>query len=79
MKNTLIIFGALLSLIISCVILLIYLWTQVPMGLPLALLLWALVFVILALVGCFAWLAGGLRRKKKAETPQLHMKSQMKG
>ena len=69
MKNTLIILGALLSLIISSVILLIYLWTQVPIGLPLALLLLALVFVILALVGSFAWLANGLRRKKKAETP----------
>ncbi|HEX9261859.1 MAG TPA: hypothetical protein VF893_04960 [Candidatus Bathyarchaeia archaeon] len=66
MKNTLIILGALLSPIIACVILLIYLWTQVPMSLPLAILLWALVFGIFALVVCFAWLAGWLPRKKKS-------------
>jgi len=66
MKNKWIILGALLSPIISGGILLFYLWTQVPMSLPLAILLWALVFVIIALVGCFAWLAGLLPRKKKS-------------
>jgi len=36
------------------------------MSLPLALLLWALVFGIFALVGGIAWLAGWLPRKKKS-------------
>jgi hypothetical protein len=44
----------------------IYLWTQVPMSLQLALLLWAVVFGIFALVGGIAWLAGWLLRKKKS-------------
>jgi uncharacterized BrkB/YihY/UPF0761 family membrane protein len=65
MKHSWIILGALLLLIAS-VGLLVYLLTQVAMSLPLALLLWALVFGILALVGGIAWLAGWLPRKKKS-------------
>jgi predicted flap endonuclease-1-like 5' DNA nuclease len=66
MKHSWIILGAFLLLIVSVGIL-IYLWTQVPMSLPLALLLWALVFGIFALVGGIAWLAGWLPRKKTPE------------
>jgi predicted flap endonuclease-1-like 5' DNA nuclease len=66
MKHGWIILGLLLLLIAS-VGLLIYLWTQVAMSVPLALLLWALVFGILALVGGIAWLAGWLPRKKTPE------------
>ena len=65
MKHGWIILGALLLLVASVVIL-IYLWTQVPMSVPLALLLWAVVFGIFALVGGIAWLAGLLPRKKKS-------------
>jgi len=36
------------------------------MSVPMALLDWALVFGILALVGGIAWLAGWLPRKKKS-------------
>jgi len=64
MKHSWVIIGLLLVLIIS-VGLLIYLWTQVSMSVPVALLLWALVFGIFALVGGIAWLAGWLPRKKK--------------
>jgi hypothetical protein len=64
-KHSWIILGLLLLLTASVAIL-IYLWTQVPMSVPLALLLWALVFGIFALVGGIAWLAGWLPRKKKS-------------
>ena len=64
MKHIWVIIGLLLVLIIS-VGLLIYLWTQVSMSVPLALLLWALGFGVFALVGGIAWLAGWLPRKKK--------------
>jgi predicted flap endonuclease-1-like 5' DNA nuclease len=66
MKHSWIILGLLLLLIAS-VGLLVYLLTQVAMSLPLALLLWALVFGIFALVGGIAWLAGWLPRKKTPE------------
>jgi len=66
MKHSWIILGALVLLIASVGIL-IYLWTQVPMSVPLALLLWALVFGIFALVGGIAWLAG-CHKRRKAET-----------
>jgi len=66
MKHSWIILGAFLLLIAS-VGLLIYLLTQTPMSVPMALLDWALVFGILALVGGIAWLAGWLPRKKKAD------------
>ena len=69
MKHGWIILGMVLLLIASVGIL-IYLLTQMTMSLPLALLLWALVFGIFALVGGIAWAAGWLPRKKKAETPQ---------
>lgn len=62
MKHNWILLGAMLLLVAS-VGLLVYLWTQVPMSLPLALLLWALVFGIFALVGGMAWLVGWLPRK----------------
>jgi len=65
MKHSWIILGALLLLIASVGIL-IYLWTQVAMSVPLAFLLWALVFGIFALVGGIAWLAGWLPQKKKS-------------
>jgi hypothetical protein len=65
MKHSWIILGMLLLLIVSVGIL-IYLLSQMPMGLPLALLLWALVFGIFALVGGIAWLAGWSPRKKKS-------------
>ena len=64
MKHGWIILGMVLLLITSVGIL-IYLLTQMTMSLPLALLLWALVFGIFALVGGIAWLAGWLPRKKK--------------
>jgi uncharacterized BrkB/YihY/UPF0761 family membrane protein len=64
MKNGWIILGMVLLLIASVGIL-IYLLTQMTMSLPLALLLWALVFGIFALVGGIAWLAGWLPRKKR--------------
>ena len=64
MKHGWIILGMVLLLIASVGIL-IYLLTQITMSLPLALLLWALVFGIFALVGGIAWLAGWLPRKKK--------------
>jgi uncharacterized BrkB/YihY/UPF0761 family membrane protein len=64
MKHSWIILGLLLLLIVSVGIL-IYLWTQVLMSIPLALLLWALVFGIFALVGGIAWLAGWLPQKQK--------------
>jgi uncharacterized BrkB/YihY/UPF0761 family membrane protein len=64
MKHGWIILGMVLLLIASVGIL-IYLLTQMTMSLPLALLLWALVFGIFALVGGIAWLAGWLPRKKK--------------
>jgi hypothetical protein len=63
--NSCIILGLLLLLIAS-VSLLIYLLTQVSMSVPLAFLLWALVFGIFALVGGIAWLAGWLPRKKES-------------
>ena len=66
MKHSWIILGLLLLLIAS-VSFLIYLLTQMTMSLPLALLLWALVFGIFALVGGIAWLAGWLPRKKTTE------------
>ena len=66
MKHGWIILGMVLLLIASVGIL-IYLLTQVTMSLPLALLLWALVFGIFALVGGIAWLAGWLPRKKTPE------------
>jgi predicted flap endonuclease-1-like 5' DNA nuclease len=66
MKHGWIILGMFLLLIAS-VGLLIYLLTQMAMSLPLALLLWALVFGIFALVGGIAWLAGWLPRKKTPE------------
>ena len=69
MKHGWIILGMVLLLIASVGIL-IYLLTQMTMSLPLALLLWALVFGIFALVGGIAWLAGWLPLKKKVETPQ---------
>ena len=64
MKHGWIILGMVLLLIASVGIL-IYLLTQMTMSLPLALLFWALVFGIFALVGGIAWLAGWLPRKKK--------------
>jgi len=64
MKHGWIILGMFL-LVIASVGILIYLLTQMTMSLPLALLLWALVFGIFALVGGIAWLAGWLPRKKK--------------
>jgi hypothetical protein len=64
MKHGWIILGMVLLLIASVGIL-IYLLTQMTMSLPLALLLWALVFGIFALVGGIARLAGWLPRKKK--------------
>jgi uncharacterized BrkB/YihY/UPF0761 family membrane protein len=64
MKHGWIILGMVLLLIASVGIL-IYLLTQMTMSLPLALLLFALVFGIFALVGGIAWLAGWLPRKKK--------------
>jgi uncharacterized BrkB/YihY/UPF0761 family membrane protein len=64
MKHGWIILGMVLLLIASVGIL-IYLLTQMAMSLPLALLLWALVFGIFALVGGIARLAGWLPRKKK--------------
>ena len=64
MKHGWIILGMVLLLIASVGIL-TYLLTQMTMSLPLALLLWALVFGIFALVGGIAWLAGWLPRKKK--------------
>ena len=63
MKHNWILLGAMLLLVAS-VGLLVYLWTQVPMSLPLALLLWALVFGVFALVDGIAWLVGWLPRKK---------------
>jgi hypothetical protein len=65
MKHSWIILGMFLLLIVSVGIL-VYLLTQMTMSLPLALLLWALVFGIFALVGGIAWLAGWLPRKKKS-------------
>ena len=67
MKHGSIIVVALLLLVASVGIL-VYLWTQVPMSVPLALLLWALLFGIFAFVGGIARLIGWLPRKKKAET-----------
>ncbi len=64
MKHSWIILG-MFPLLIASVGILIYLLTQMTMSLPLALLLWALVFGIFALVGGIAWLAGWLPRKKK--------------
>ena len=64
MKNGWIVLGMVLLLIASVGIL-IYLLTQMTMSMPLAFLLWALVFGIFALVGGIAWLAGWLPRKKK--------------
>jgi hypothetical protein len=64
MKHSWIILGLFL-LIIASVSLLVYLLTQVTMSIPLAFLLWALVFGIFALVGGIAWLAGWLPRKKQ--------------
>ena len=64
MKHGWIILGMVLLLIASVGIL-IYLLTQMTMSLPLALLLWALVFGIFALVGGIAWLAGWLPRKEE--------------
>lgn len=66
MKHSWIILGMFLLLIASVGIL-IYLLTQMVMSLPLALLLWALIFGIFALVGGIAWLAGWLPRKKIPE------------
>jgi predicted flap endonuclease-1-like 5' DNA nuclease len=65
-KHSWIILGMFLLLIASVGIL-IYLLAQVAMSVPLALLLWALVFGIFALVGGIAWLAGWLPRKKIPE------------
>jgi uncharacterized BrkB/YihY/UPF0761 family membrane protein len=65
MKHGWMILGLLLLLTASVGIL-IYLLTQMAMSLPLALLLWALVFGIFALVGGIAWLADWLPRKKKS-------------
>jgi hypothetical protein len=65
MKHSWIVLGLLLLLIVSVGIL-VYLWTQVPMSISLALLLWAVVFGIFALVGGIAWLAGWLPRKQKS-------------
>ena len=65
MKHGWIILGMFLLLLASVGIL-IYLLTQMAMSLPLALLLWALVFGVFALVGGIAWLAGWLPRKKKS-------------
>jgi len=66
MKHGWIILGMFLLLLASVGIL-IYLLTQMAMSLPLALLLWALVFGVFALVGGIAWLAGWLPQKKTPE------------
>jgi predicted flap endonuclease-1-like 5' DNA nuclease len=66
MKHGWIILG-LMVLLLASVGVLIYLWTQVPMGLPFDLLLWAFIFGIFALVVAIAWLAGWLSRKKALE------------
>lgn len=65
MKHSWIILGLLL-LLIAGVSFLFYLLTQgAVMSVPMILLLWLLLFGILALVGGIAWLAGWLPRKKK--------------
>jgi hypothetical protein len=65
MKHSWIILGLFLLLVAS-VGLLIYLLAEgvVMRSVPWILLLWALVFGILALVGGIAWVAGWLPRKK---------------
>lgn len=65
MKHSWIILGMFL-LLVAGVGILIYLWTQMVMSVPLAFLLWALVFGIFALVGGIAWAAGWLPRKKRS-------------
>jgi hypothetical protein len=66
MKHSWIVPGLLL-LLIANVSFLFYLLTQgAVMSVPLLLLLWLLLFGIFALVGCIAWLAGWLPRKKKS-------------
>ena len=70
MKHGWIILGLILLLIASVGIL-IYVLTQMAMSVPVAFLLWLLVFGILALVGGIAWLAGWLPRKKIHE-PKPH-------
>jgi len=63
MKHGWMILG-LLVLLIASVSLLIYLLTQMEMSLPLALLLWLLVFGIFALAGGIAWQADWLPQKR---------------
>ena len=68
MKHGWIILGLLLC-IIAGVSFLVYLLVQgLTSSIPWLLLIWLLVFGILAAVGGIAWLAGWLPRKKQAET-----------
>jgi hypothetical protein len=62
--------GLLLLLLIACVSFLFYLLAQgAVMSMPLILLIWGIVVLAGGLVGCIAWAAGWLPRKKKAEVP----------
>jgi len=68
MKHGWIILGLLLS-IIAGVSFLVYLLVQgLTSSIPWLLLIWLLVFGILAAVGGISWLAGWLPRRKQAET-----------
>jgi|GEM_PF-4812722 uncharacterized BrkB/YihY/UPF0761 family membrane protein len=66
MKHSWIILGAFLLLMASVGLLVYLLAFEAVMNVPWVLLLWALIFGILALVGGIAWLAGWLPRKKKS-------------
>jgi uncharacterized membrane protein len=66
MKRSWTILALLLLLIVSVGILIYILAFGVLMSVPWLLLLWALIFGILALVGDIAWVAGWLPRKKKS-------------
>jgi len=59
--------GLLLLLLIASVSFLFYLLAQgAVMSVPLLLLIWGIVVLAGGLVGCIAWLAGWLPRKKKS-------------
>jgi hypothetical protein len=67
MKHSWTILGLLLLLIVSVGILIYILAFEAFMSVPWLLLLWALIFGILALVGGIAWV-GGCHERRKAET-----------
>ncbi|HJX24148.1 MAG TPA: DUF4332 domain-containing protein [Candidatus Bathyarchaeia archaeon] len=68
MKNSWMILGLLLLLVASVGFLFYLLAQGTVMSVPMLLLVWLLIFGILALVGGIAWLAGWLPRKKKTIT-----------